>query len=204
MRDSRAGRVPVAVLVVAALSGSLAACGGGSAPTAVLAPLGPGPAAQPSRPSPSTTRTSSPPLTPSARPSGQLAEALSFRPVATQTPGGCPPGAGPAGTEYLPARDRASCYALEPAALVLTRLAAVKVATGDGGKVVLDLSFLPADQARVTELTSRVVGRQLALVAGGAVIVAPTIASPIGADAEIDGGYTAAQAEALRRELVGS
>ncbi|QFU93407.1 hypothetical protein [Amycolatopsis sp. YIM 10] len=96
-------------------------------------------------------------------------------------------------------------YEVGPVVLVLDHFTKVEaVFRPEGGGFVVGVS-LPADLGeKFGKLTEENVGKQVAMVANGQVLSAPTINSPIpGGDIEITGNFTRDEAEALAASLGG-
>ena len=112
-----------------------------------------------------------------------LATPIELRPVERTGPGtDCTA----TSTSRVKSADGSNCYVLAPASMVLKKVR--DLATGQAtnpqgtmseGWARVDVTMTAADTASFSQLTRELVGKQLALVVGGKVYTAPTIASEI-------------------------
>jgi preprotein translocase subunit SecD len=70
--------------------------------------------------------------------------------------------------------------------------------TADGrGGFAINVQFLPAGADRIRQATANHVGRRVAILIDGKVVIAPTLRAPIADSAMITGNYTRAEADRI-------
>lgn len=140
--------------------------------------------------------------------SGPLKTPIRFQQVMAETPGSCP-GAG------TPSSDRQTCYRIAPDGMTVTRVKTIEVmspvrAHGPTSWGI-GLSLEPADARAFAQLSAKAAaagpqqpGNKIAIVVGGAVISAPTVAQAItGGRIQITGSYDEQGAKRLFHQLIG-
>jgi preprotein translocase subunit SecD len=165
------------------------------------------------RPSPSSSSESGAP----AEGPVELAEPVEFAPVVGTSPSGAPSptatGAAPTGST-VPSEGRSPTtvsdadgvqYLLAEPFLTIDRLEGSRVALEPtGGNWVINLELSEEDGQVFGEWTTEHIGEQVAMVADGEVIFAPTIQSAItGGEIQIAGNYTQDQAREILDRIIG-
>jgi preprotein translocase subunit SecD len=93
-------------------------------------------------------------------------------------------------------------YLVQRQAIVTGRdLKGTRAGTGDHGEPNVEFTLSAAGAARFKEGTTANIGRRLAIVLDDRVISAPVIEQPVGAEGQIRGRFTAAEAEELAKVL---
>ncbi|GAA3386960.1 SecDF P1 head subdomain-containing protein [Cryptosporangium minutisporangium] len=135
----------------------------------------------------------------------ELAAPLRIAPVVRIDPGPCTGGS-------LPTRAAGDgCFVLDQGYMTVQsveRLSPVldKGETDDRGddRWVLELEFVDRDAAAFEQLTRQSVGKQLALVLDGRVLMAPQVAEPItGNELQISGNFTKYDVDTIFNQLTG-
>ncbi len=100
--------------------------------------------------------------------------------------------------------DGTEKYALGPVELTSDDVVSVEPGVAESGHGRLTVTFTEAGTARWSDLTGRHVGRQLAILAGGRVLVAPTVHEAMRTGTMvISGDWTVAQARDLAKVING-
>jgi preprotein translocase subunit SecD len=141
--------------------------------------------------------------------SGPLKTPLRFLPVLAETPGSCS-GAG------TPSSDHRTCYRTDPAGMTVTRVRSIEVMSPDHehGSAYwgIDLTLEPSDARAFEQLSAKAAaagpeqpGNRIAMVVGGVVVSAPTVAQAItGGRVQIVGAFDKPAAERLFHQLTGA
>jgi preprotein translocase subunit SecD len=82
-------------------------------------------------------------------------------------------------------------------------IAQAQLVEGDGSRYSVSIVFKPEGAARIGRATGDHVGRPVAILIDGIVVMAPTVRAPIGAEALISGDYSKADAERIVNGLIG-
>jgi preprotein translocase subunit SecD len=114
-------------------------------------------------------------------------------------------GALPAALQILEGQDRPgpdSSYLLRREAFITGRdLKTARASVGERGEPNVQFTLNASSAARFREETGRHIGRRLAIVLDERVISAPVIEQPVGAEGQIRGRFTAAEADELAKVL---
>jgi preprotein translocase subunit SecD len=141
--------------------------------------------------------------------SGPLKTPIRFLPVLSETPGSCR-GAG------TPSSDHRTCYRTDPAGMTVTRVRSIEVMSPDHehGSAYwgIDLTLEPSDARAFEQLSAKAAaagpeqpGNRIAMVVGGVVVSAPTVAQAItGGRVQIVGAFDKPAAERLFHQLTGT
>jgi preprotein translocase subunit SecD len=79
---------------------------------------------------------------------------------------------------------------------------ATAVEGGSNGRMIA-LTFTTAGAAKITQATARHIGKPIAILLDGRVVMAPTVRSPIGATATINGSFTPAELQRIVDGILG-
>jgi hypothetical protein len=103
----------------------------------------------------------------------------------------------------LPGTDR-KIYLHQDAVIVNRDIARAQVAQGDGrSSFGVDLTFNADGAAKMLRATQHHIGRPLAILVDGEVVVAPVVRAPISMAATINGHYSRADAERIVAGILG-
>ena len=99
-------------------------------------------------------------------------------------------------------RGESAFYLVQREALMTGRdLKSARVGVGDHGEPTVQFTLFPQAASRFREATGRNIGRRLAIVLDERVTSAPVVEQPVGAEGQIRGRFTAAEADELAKVL---
>jgi preprotein translocase subunit SecD len=128
------------------------------------------------------------------RPAGAPRSTLAFC-IANESP------AFPGQTPVVVPTNKMTLY-LAPAAVVTNAdIRAVELAENQYGSTVIDITISPEAARRMHDVTSESIGKHMAILIDGKVVMTPRITSVIDDRVRIEAGYTHAQAAAIAERL---
>jgi preprotein translocase subunit SecD len=94
-------------------------------------------------------------------------------------------------------------YLHRPAVLTNADIASAESVRDASGSFGVVVRFTRDGAGKLLQATRRNIGRRLAILLDGQVVIAPSVRSPISTSAVISGGYTKAEADGIAAGIVG-